>query len=181
MGTLTLRNRRATFPVIAGIAGLLFSSLAAAEVFRCEDGGRVVYSDRPCAGKGTTLKIAAEVSVSASARAVETRAGDAANRIVAGMTSLQVLRIEGMPAERTRKKNSQGIREAWTYCRDDVYVDVELQDGVVVAVSRRATAARSTSASVGTRSPTAPQASSTLNAATFVESRKSPDGTSVSP
>lgn len=181
MGTHTLRNRRATFPVIAGIAALLFSSIAAAEVFRCEDGGRVVYSDRPCAGKGTTLKIAAEVSVSASARAVETRAGDAANRIVAGMTSLQVLRIEGMPAERTRKKNSQGIREAWTYCRDDVYVDVELQDGVVVEVSRRATAARSTSASVGTRSPTAPQASSTLNAATFVESRKSPDGTSVSP
>lgn len=127
------------------------------------------------------MKIAAEVSVSASARAVETRAGDAANRIVAGMTSLQVLRIEGMPAERTREKNSQGIREAWIYCRDDVYVDVELQDGVVVEVSRRATAARSTSASVGTRSPTAPQASSTLNAATFVESRKSPDGTSVSP
>jgi len=88
------------------------------------------------------------------------------------MTSLQVLRIEGMPAERTREKISQGIREAWIYCRDDVYVHVKLQDGVVVEVSRRATAARSTSA---------PQASWTLNAATFFESRKSPDGTSVSP
>jgi hypothetical protein len=33
--------------------------------------------------------------------------------------------------------------------RGDVYVDVELQDGIVVEVSRRATAARNISASVG--------------------------------
>lgn len=181
MGTLPLRNRRATFPIIAGIAALLFSSIAPAEVFRCEDGSRVVYSDRPCAGKGTPLKIAAEATVSASATTVEARAGDEANRIVSGMTSLQVLRIEGMPVERTRKKNSQGIRETWTYCRDDVYVDVELQDGIVVEVSRRATATRSTSASVGAGSANAPQAPRSLKTATFVESRKSPDGASIGP
>src|SRR5262245_9542818 len=48
MGTLPLRNRRATFLVIAGIAALFLSPIAAAEIYRCEDGGRVVYSDRPC-------------------------------------------------------------------------------------------------------------------------------------
>ena len=110
-------NRRAAFFSDCGGGSLPLRGRRSCRVFRSAQ----------CAGKGTTLKIAAEVSVSASARAVETRTGDEAKRIVAGMTSLQVLRIEGMSAERTRKKNSQGIREAWIYCRDDMYVDIELQ------------------------------------------------------
>jgi hypothetical protein len=196
--------------LFAGIAALLFASLAHAEVFRCNSQGRVVYSDRPCADGATVVKIVATTiasvpigtssttrasgagasSASASAQAKSSAGGDSAysagvtgagparfgNRIATGMTSVEVLRIEGMPVAKTSEKISQGVREVWTYCRDDGYTDVELKDSVVVAVSRRAASPSGVSAAAATAPDVGGTDSASVQSSTFVESRKNPAG-----
>ncbi len=39
------------------LVGMLAAGPATGQVFRCEEGGRIVYSDKPCPGNGRTIEV----------------------------------------------------------------------------------------------------------------------------
>lgn len=42
---------------VLALVGVLAAAPAAGQVFRCEEGGRIVYSDKPCPGNGRTIEV----------------------------------------------------------------------------------------------------------------------------
>jgi hypothetical protein len=168
--------------VLLASACLVAATAASADVFRCKESGKIVYSDRPCVGETSVLRIAAAPAAStetAMPTSIDSGTISVPTTIAIGMSKLQLLRREGMPFEKTAEKNSRGVRERWSYCRDDAYTDIYLDNDVVTKIARRAASvpAGPTAASATTE-PAASAMPGGLNDPA-VESRTIPAGASL--
>ncbi len=69
------------------LIGMLAAVPAAAQVFRCEEGGRVVYSDKPCPGNGRTINVGPARGDSRAPAATPPRALTAAEELARKCTA----------------------------------------------------------------------------------------------
>lgn len=86
---------------IVAIACLLCQHALAGTIYKCHEGGRVSYSDRPCTGAGSPLALRAAPPPDPDTQARMARAHDLAREIDAQHAE-QALR-ENLDAERARR------------------------------------------------------------------------------
>src|SRR5271167_4992080 len=106
----------------------LVPSLAAADVYRCTENGKAVYSDKPCAGD--TLKVpvpgAARSAVDPAYANLQNEAG--MGRIAIGMTPDQLEEAWGSPAEKKTNRDAHGTTQRWTYIRNGDATDILIKN-----------------------------------------------------
>lgn len=121
------------------IQGLLLGVLAAAtsdlaaQAYRCQADGKVVYQQAPCTG-GTKLNV--EPAVDPLSRAGRIASAVARGRVMVGMTQAQVLQSWGPPDKKNRSIRATGTSEQWIYNRGDIGRDqyLYLEDGLLTSV-----------------------------------------------
>jgi hypothetical protein len=158
---------------LALAAGL--SSVATADVYRCTEAGKTVYSDQPCQG-------AASATVSVPARSADPRVTSPQSeanmgRIAVGQTPLQVEMAWGRPKGRNIDTGAAGRTEQWVYDRQDGTAYVYFRGGLVSSVSVRSEAPGATAVAVPvTIQPTRDELSGNERAAKAAERRFIRDG-----
>lgn len=90
---------------------ILTAATVNAEVYRCKDGDKTVYTDKPCA-TGTKIDIRKD-NIDEAAAATELAI--LRRQIHVGMTMDQVKRAWGPPSSINRTLTSRSIREQWVY------------------------------------------------------------------
>lgn len=131
------------------LAGATMS--AQAQVYKCKEGGRVVFSDVPCIQGSEQVKVApaaghwdaesaARVQQENSALQAKVRRLDAIRerRVYVGMTRDDVIESWGRPDSVNRDVYAGAVKEQWIYERSEggrqyVYVD----NGLVTAIQSR--------------------------------------------
>jgi hypothetical protein len=127
-------NPRLARLALALVLGAGPSAIAYADVYRCTEGGKTVYSDQRCQG-------AAEATVPVPARGADPSAigpQSEANmgRIAVGQTPLQVEMAWGRPKAKSVDIGAART-EQWIYDRQDGTAYVYFRDGIVSSVSVR--------------------------------------------
>jgi hypothetical protein len=133
-----LRGRviRLTERLVGVILVAAVSSLASAEVYRCTEGGKTVYSDRPCQGGGTATTVAVPPPPNAATPgAIDPQREARLGRIVIGQTPPQVEMAWGSPTSKNIDTTSSGRSEQWVYERADGTAYVYFRSGVVSSYS----------------------------------------------
>ena len=109
-------------------AGL--APFASAEIYRCTDGGKTVYSDRPCQG-GTEATVAVPPPSTLTPGPSDPQREASLGRIVIGQTPLQVETAWGRPASKSIDTTNSGRSEQWIYQRANGTAYVYFRSGVV--------------------------------------------------
>lgn len=115
-----------SFAAVILAAGI--SSSAIADVYRCTEAGKTVYSDRPCQG-GTAATVAVP-SRNADPPAVNPQSEANMGRLVVGQTPLQVEMAWGRPKAKNVDTGSSGRTEQWVYERPDGTTYVYFRSGL---------------------------------------------------
>ena len=121
-----LRWRRAWLIACLGFV----PALSSAEVYRCTDSGKTVYTDQPCGGDMARVPppIASPPPIN-----LQNEAG--MGRIAVGMTPLQVEEAWGKPAETGTREDAKGTLQRWTYIRNGETTDIFIRNGTVAKIS----------------------------------------------
>jgi hypothetical protein len=137
--------------LIAALICLVAAQTATAEVYKCMENGKVVYTDTPC--RNAIKKIAIEPPPPAKygyqAERERARlylqnhpdidpvhkAAIEANVVVAGMTEEQVKAAYGEPIEMNLTQTKSGSRWQWVYRKSQRLKFVYLEDGVVIGTN----------------------------------------------
>lgn len=111
------------------------AATAHGQVYRCNDGGRTVYSDKPCGDAAASVSVpvmprAAEPSPDAGLQLEALR-----KRLAVGMTPQQVELAWGKPATIRKTTGSQGRTEEWVYGGGESTSTVRFFAGRVVSFS----------------------------------------------
>jgi hypothetical protein len=122
----------------------LVPSLASADVYRCTESGKTVYSDKPCVGDLTKVPIQSAPLPPARAAPVNLQYEADMGRVALGMTTLQVEEAWGKAAETSRQKDGRVTTQRWTYIRNGDATDIFFQDGFVSEISGPGAVATST-------------------------------------
>jgi Domain of unknown function (DUF4124) len=125
------------------VLGCCLTSHAAGQVYRCTEGGKTVYSDRPCPG-GATVSIPAP-SQSADPASGNPQYESNMGRIVVGQTARQVELAWGRPKAKNVDTGSSGRTEQWVYERPTGTAYVYFREGVVSSFSERVDSSKASS------------------------------------
>lgn len=115
---------------------VLAASTSEGQVYRCTEGGRTVYADKPCG--------AADATVSVPVAPPPPRAEQAAShlqllalqkRVAIGMTPAQVELAWGKPKSVHTRTSSRGRSEMWSYGSGGNTNYVHFDDGLVSSMS----------------------------------------------
>ena len=122
--------------LLLAMTGLLsVPSAAIAEVYRCTEDGKTVYSDRPCRS-GASQRLATPSATSTVGGSVSTPQSEAnLGRVVPGQTPAQVEQAWGRPKTRNIDTSKSGRSEQWVYERSDGTGYVYFKDGLVSSYS----------------------------------------------
>lgn len=120
------------------VAMTLVAPAATAQVYRCTEGGRTVYSDKPCTDP------TGSVTVPVPSRATEPPGPNLqleANlgRVAVGMTPAQVETAWGKPRSINTRTDADGRTDQWVYRRDGGNAYVYFQQGRVSSISTNST------------------------------------------
>ena len=118
-------------------AGACIAVQAEAQVYKCNEGGRVVYADRPCAGAAKPMDI--RVTPESPDAVLATRLQSEANlgRLAVGQTARQVEQAWGTPKKKNIDTGTSGTREQWVYERKEgTTYYVYIRDGRLDSVSQ---------------------------------------------
>jgi hypothetical protein len=113
----------------------LIPALASAEVYRCTDSGKTVYSDKPCGGDMTRVAPPTAPAPPSKPPPINLQHEAGMGRIAVGMTPLQVEEAWGKPAETGSSEDAKGTLQRWTYIRDGEATDVFIRNGAVAKIS----------------------------------------------
>lgn len=108
---------------------------AHADVYRCDDHGRVTYADRPCStGQAVPVVLPPEpVGVSIASRA----RGEGAAPILTGMSPRSVYELMGRPTRMVVRLEGIAPAEHWLYRTGDGTLAVTFRYGRVAQVAMR--------------------------------------------
>lgn len=134
-----VRRSRRQLAVLILVFGM--SSFAGAEVYRCTESGKTVYSDRPCSG-GTAATVAMPPPSTASPGSVNPQYEANMGRIAIGQTALQVEIAWGRPKTKNIETRGAGPTEQWTYERQDGAYAISFRNGLVSDFARQPTEVR---------------------------------------
>lgn len=125
------------------VVALAVAGTAHAQVYRCQEGGRTVYSDKPCG------EAAATQSVPVVPRAAPSPGADAGaalqlealrGRVAVGMSKQQVELAWGRPMSTNSRTGSRGTSDQWVYRRSNASTSyVYFEDGVVTSYNTETT------------------------------------------
>ena len=135
-----------TFCRLVGlIAGLCLAPIpVSAEVYRCSEGGKTVYSDQPCVGDAVKVPIREAPLATGRATPVNLQNEADAGRIAIGMTTKQVEKAWGKPVETSTDQDAQGTTERWTYVRNGETTDIFIRNDAVSRIGAPRPAATGT-------------------------------------
>lgn len=125
---------------------------AQAQVFKCQEGGRTVYSQEPCGRSAATLDIKRHTPRPGSFEAAQARRDEyirahpgmpdltkiaiSAGVVTPGMTEAQALASMGPPDGRNLTQTMRTSRWQWVYRRGSAKAQyVYIEDGVVVGTN----------------------------------------------
>ena len=164
--------RLATLVLTAGL-----SLVAAADVYRCTEAGKTVYSDQPCQGAAAATVPVPVPARSAEPSAISPQSEANMGRIALGQTPLQVEMAWGRPKARNIDTGTAGRTEQWVYDRQDGTAYVYFRGGLVSSVSVRSKGSSATSVDVPMATqPTREELSGNERAAKAAERRFIRDG-----
>jgi hypothetical protein len=126
--------------IAAAIFAACAYSIASAEVFRCTEGGKTVYSDRPCQADAATTVLVPPRSTDPVAINPQHEAN--LGRLAIGQTPLQVEMVWGRPKAKNIDTGSSGRTEQWVYERPDGTFYVYFRGGLVSNYSQQSEGAR---------------------------------------
>lgn len=119
--------------VAAGCAlAALVAPAVSAQVYRCTEGGKTVYSDKPCGSSSKSVNVQSNTIQSPSQTEKlehESRLG----RIAVGMAPSQVQRAWGPPTKVNTTNSQRGVSEQWVYRKGDDDAYVYLENGKVTS------------------------------------------------
>lgn len=116
-------------------AAMLLSVSAQAEVYKCMENGKQVFSDMPCSKDAEKLKVSPAAGSGDESRSWVNNA-IAVKEVRVGMTDKEVIRSWGKPDKINKSISKAGTNEQWVYYRGNarsqyVYID----NGVVSSAS----------------------------------------------
>lgn len=114
------------FAIALVLAGADF---ATAEVFRCTVDGKTVYSDKPCGGTETRLRIDKGQGEERFVQSLQHEAN--MGRVAVGQTHEQVVEAWGEPAARNIDMASTEGDEEWVYTQPTGRASVHFRRGMV--------------------------------------------------
>ncbi len=112
----------------------LLPSLSSADIYRCTEGGKTIYSDKPCGGDMVKNPAPSAPVSTISPIPIDLQTEADAGRIAVGMTMKQVERAWGKPATTRMDEGAQGITERWTYIRDGEETEIFIRSGAVAMI-----------------------------------------------
>ena len=125
--------RRTT--LCCALSAVLLATAADAEVYRCSEAGKSVYSDRPCqSGPSATIPVP---SGSAQPDAINLQNEANMGRLAVGQTPVQVEMAWGRPKTKNVDSGSAGRAEQWVYERTDGAAYVYFRKGLLSSYSER--------------------------------------------
>lgn len=128
--------RRVAF--VIALAGLSVTA-SAAGVYRCTEGGKSIYSDKPCPSSATAsvaIPVPSSRGDDPSASAINPQHESNMGRVVVGQTPVQVEMAWGKPRTKNIDTGSSGRTEQWVYERQDGTVYVYFRGGRVASYSQ---------------------------------------------
>jgi hypothetical protein len=129
------------------------SSFASADVYRCIEDGKTIYSDRPCqAGTASTVVVPPRIGTTAAAINPQHEAN--MGRIAIGQTPLQVEMVWGAPKRKNIDTRTSGRTDQWVYERPNGTTYVYFQAGIVSSISEHSD--RANAAGVDSTEPPPP-------------------------
>lgn len=112
-------------------------ALAGKDIYRCDVGGRITYTDHGCAGQGEAAVVVAMLPASTgTSTAVQSDRPDALP-VVPGMSPRAVFETLGRPVETIATLRGRTLVEYWLYRRTSGVGRVAFQDGRVAWVDTR--------------------------------------------
>ena len=124
------------FACLALVAAISSIAPSEAEVFRCSEGGKTVYSDQPCGKSAKTIDVDDSLPPQ-QALAARLQAAASLGRIVIGQSPAQVEQAWGTPRTRNVDVGSSGRTEQWVYERTSGTSYVYFLGGVVSSFNTR--------------------------------------------
>ena len=112
-------------------------ALAGKDIYRCDVGGRISYTDHGCTGQGEAAVVVAMLPASTGTATVQNDRPDALP-VVPGMSPRAVFETLGRPVETIATLQGRTLVEYWLYRRTTSGVGrVAFQDGRVTWVDTR--------------------------------------------
>ena len=112
-------------------------ALAGKDIYRCDVGGRITYTDHGCTGQGEAAVVVAMLPASAgTSTAFQSERLDALP-VVPGMSPRAVFETLGRPVETIATLQGRTLIEYWLYRRTSGVGRVAFQDGRVTWVDMR--------------------------------------------
>lgn len=117
------------------LTAVLASGVVTADVYKCKEGGKEVYSDVPCLSGAEKIKITPASGNTAEDRSWANNA-ILKGEVAIGMTENEVVRSWGKPDRVNRTISRRGSNEQWVYDRGGhksqyIYLD----NGIVSSLS----------------------------------------------
>lgn len=114
-----------------------------AQVYRCVEAGKTVYSDKPCADpdRSVAVPIVPRTPVPEGASSSNLQLEANLGRVGIGMNKTQVELAWGRPKDVNTSTTSAGTTEQWVYRRDGADRYVYFRGGLVSSISSRTSAA----------------------------------------
>ena len=127
-----MRQLAAAIAIAVALVG--HATTADAQVYRCDEGGRTVYSDKPCADP--TRSVSVPITPRASEEPGANLQREASlGRVAVGMTPTQVETAWGKPRSINTTTSVSGRTDQWVYRRSSGNAYVYFRGGLVSSVS----------------------------------------------
>ncbi len=131
---------RANFKVVVVAIGC-FALPARAQVYKCTQGGRTVYADKPCATDAKAIDVPIAPASPEAAESAKLQSEANMGRVAIGQTTRQVQTAWGSPRTKNIDTRASGKEEQWVYDRKEGTTYVYIRDAKVVSVSQHQDAA----------------------------------------
>jgi hypothetical protein len=119
------------------ITAIAFIALpAGAQVYKCTEGGRTVYADKPCASDAKAIDVPTAPLSPEAAESAKLQSEANVGRLAVGQTTRQVQTAWGTPRTKNIDTRASGKEEQWVYDRKEGTTYVYIRDGKVVSVSQ---------------------------------------------
>ena len=121
-------------------AALLIAGPALGQVYKCNQGGSVVFTSAPCDADSKPIDVRPATGAGGPVDAMQAinNRRIATGRVGVGMTARQVRASWGAPHKINVSHYASGVAEQWIYYRDEQHISaqyVHFQNGIVSSVS----------------------------------------------